>query len=179
MDIVHKETDQGVKVGLSRRTILFGIVGILLALLVAILLMIMAKDEPPAAVTAAYDKARVAQEKGDYEAELGALQSVIHTVKSKEEKIELYNDLAAAATSAGEVEEAIRYYNSKHELDPGTSARDGYLLGVLYERTDNATAALAQYEAYLAYLQAQPSDENREAQIASMQARIAALKEEQ
>jgi tetratricopeptide (TPR) repeat protein len=116
---------------------------------------------------------------GDYDQALAALKQAESQAKDTEQKIQLLNSLAAAAANAGQLSEALDYYNQKHQLDPASIDSDGYLVGELYERLSDTQKAVEQFELYLDYLKANPPEENGQASIESMEIRIQQLKEGQ
>lgn len=128
------------------------------------------------------DALTVANEKtmaGDYDQALAGLKQAESQAKDTPQKVQLLTGLAAAAANAGQLSEALEYYDQKHQLDPTAAASDGYLVGELYERLGDTQKAIEQFESYLAYITANPTEETGEARIKSMTARIQQMKEGQ
>lgn len=115
------------------------------------------KDRPSPVVNKAIEQADAATNDGDYAEAYGKLKAAEKDAATKEQKVALYNDLAAAATNVDKLEEAIGYYNLKHQIDPSTAGGDAELLAALYERTGNEAEALAQYKLALAYYESLPN----------------------
>lgn len=179
MDTARQRTGQGVRKRWPKRWVVYGaVIGVLLVVIIALTLVLMGRGQQPSRVKDAYDRAASAHNAGRYQQELEELRRVANDVTG-DDKVKLYSDLAAAASSAGEVSEAIAYYQTKHTLDPASKAADGYLLGTLYERNQEIDKALEQYQLFLTYLEAQPADEYREAQITSLKSSLSQLKEAQ
>jgi tetratricopeptide (TPR) repeat protein len=103
------------------------------------------------------------------------LKAAIDKAKSKEDKLRLYTNLAAAAASAGKLADAIDFLQKKHSLAPETAKEDAYLLGTYYERMGNAPNAIAQYKKALEYCRSLPEDAATNARIDNLEARIASL----
>jgi len=114
-------------------------------------------------------------QKGQYDQALQTLKDAQQQATTTEEKVAILNNLGAAAANAGQLQEALDYYDQKHRLDPSTAANDGYLVGELYERLGKVQEAVAQFGAYIEYLQNNP-DEDTQAQINSLTARLQQLK---
>lgn len=127
----------------------------------------------------ALDTADIMTDEGNYDQALQTLKDAEKSATTNDEKIRVLNDLAAAAANAGQIEDALSYYQQKHQLDPDSSQSDGYLVGELYERLGQTQQAIESYKVYLAYLKGLLTDEFSEARIASMTARIQALEESQ
>lgn len=132
-------------------------------------------DEDSGNIQSSLSTANDLTDKGDYDQALKTLKDAEKDAKTDADKILILNDLAAAAANAGRLEEALSYYQQKHQLDPDSAASDGYLVGELHERLGQNPQALESFQAYLEYLKAQSTDEFSEARIASMTERIRAL----
>lgn len=114
---------------------------------------------------------------GDYAQALDALEQAKSQAKDAGQKIQLLNSLAAAAANAGKLSEALNYYEQKHQLDPASTAADGYLVGELYERLGETQKAIEQFERYLEHVKANPPEETGQAMIESIEIRIQQMKE--
>lgn len=114
---------------------------------------------------------------GNYDQALATLQQAQKDAQGTDQQLWLLSNLAAAAANAGKVSEALGYYAQKHQLNPGTTAADGMLVGELYERLGETQKAIEQYETYLGYITANPTEEDAQARTDSLTARITQLKE--
>jgi len=159
------------------------IVGALVAAVILLagigLFFILRNDTDENSVSTALTLADEKTMAGDYDQALAALKQAESQAKDAEQKIQLLNSLAAAAANAGQLSEALDYYNQKHQLDPASVDSDGYLVGELYERLGDTQKAVEQFELYLGYLKASPPEENGQASIEGMEIRIQQLKEGQ
>lgn len=114
---------------------------------------------------------------GNYDQALATLQQAQNDAKGAEQQLLMLSNLAAAAANAGKLQEALDYYAQKRQLDANTAAADGLLVGELYERLGENQKAIEQFEAYLGYITANPTEENAQARIDSVTVRIEQLKE--
>lgn len=152
------------------------IVAIAVVILVGgIFVYLLLKEEPSPSVDQTRQTAAKAEADGDYDQALADLKKVEDKATTKAQKIAVYSDLAAAAANAGDVGEALHYYRLKYQLDPGSRGVDAYLLGTLYERSNNLPEALASYKLAVEYLKTQPSTPETEAEIKGLEAQIAQL----
>ena len=98
------------------------------------------------------------------------MKNVEDQATTKSQKIQLYNELAAAAANVDKVDEAISYFGKKHQLDPSTARADALVLAQLYERLGDSQDALAQYKLALEYYESLPDGDM------SVDARVEGLK---
>lgn len=152
--------------------------GILLVLLVGgILWLVLKQENAPinAELSKTLSDADAKQSVGDYQGVFKDLTAAEGQAKTTEEKVRLYSDIAAAASSGGNLDKALEYYAKKHELDPATKKEDGYIVGIIYERKNDPQKALEYYRLYAEYLQTLPDGEMTEAQRASIAETIKSL----
>jgi tetratricopeptide (TPR) repeat protein len=116
---------------------------------------------------------------GDYQKSLDQLRSATEDAKSKEEKIILYSNLAAASASAGNMPDALRYLEEKHKIAPETRDQDAYLLGTYYERSGDTDKALEYYKMALRYRESQEPTEGQGNGVESLKDRIRQLEASQ
>lgn len=162
----------------GRAMAIFGIAGVVL--LSVIVVGIIASSGSDNARQAALEAKRAASarafEKGDYNKALSELQGAPEQAGSKKEKADIYGEMAAAAASAGQVPQAIGYYNKKHEADPGSAKQDAYLLGALYERQGDKAKAIAQYTIAVNYMKTLPKTIGGSMDLQSLEGRLNELK---
>lgn len=126
-------------------------------------------------VSQGIDNAMAAFNNGDYSQSLESLQQTAAQATNKQDKIKLYDQMASAASSGGQVGEALRYYDLKHQLDPSTAPADAYNMATLYERSDQNDKALAQFKIALKYLQSRPQDMQTKMDIEAVKSEINTL----
>jgi len=126
-------------------------------------------------VKSALDAADAASAKGDYQAALNQLSGAVGQASNNGDKVKVYDSLAAAAASKGDVGNAIHYYELKHQLDPSTEKQDAQLLGDLYTRSGQNQQALAQYQIALDWLKTQSQTQQTKNKIQSLQVVIQSL----
>lgn len=112
---------------------------------------------------------------GNYEDSLKHLEEVSDQAGSKEDKLKMYSDMAAAAASAGKMDKAMEYLEQKHKLDANSVKEDAYLMGSYYESAGNNQKAVEYYKIALEYKKAQPKSGQRDADIESLNVRIESL----
>jgi tetratricopeptide (TPR) repeat protein len=152
--------------------VLGGFIALILIVFGAYLLQ---EEETSEATDTAISQSEEATATGDYEAALETLKQAENQAGSKSEKIVLYSNLAAAATNAGKLDEALDYYAKKHALDAASQKADGYLVGVIYERKGDTAKALTAYKQYVEYLRDQPESETSAGAITSTEELIQQL----
>jgi tetratricopeptide (TPR) repeat protein len=152
----------------KRRALVFGVA--LAVLIIAIIVYLLVNKQPSADVEQTRRTAQTASDSGDYDKAFSDLKKIQNQATTKQQKINLYGDLAAAAANAGEVGEALRYYGLKHDLDPGSRGPDAYLMATLYERSGDVPEAIAQYNLALEYLNTQPNTAETTAEIEGIKA---------
>lgn len=159
----------------SRLIVLF----VLIILLIAVTLFFVLRGDKSEENT--FDQALTSAgqltESGDYDQALAALKQAQNDTQGIEQQLRMLSNLAAAAANAGQLVEALGYYAQKHQLDPSSTSADGLLVGELYERLAENQKAIENFEAYLNYITANPTEENAQARIDSVVARIEQLKE--
>lgn len=126
------------------------------------------RNQKTESVQKAMKTAESAYATGDYQTAYRELKAAEKQATGDDEKFNLYNNLAAAASTTGNVGEAIHYYNLKHEVRPDTIGADAYLMATLYERSGEKEKALEQYRIALDY----EKKVNNKARIESLEARI-------
>lgn len=112
---------------------------------------------------------------GDYDSAINKLQTATSSASSKQDKIDLYSKLAAAAGSNGDVQKAIDYLNKKHVLAPNTASADSEELAGYYERLGNTAKAIELYKQAIAYLDSQPNTNPARRDSKSLQAHVQEL----
>ncbi|HUB93115.1 MAG TPA: hypothetical protein VMB52_01285 [Verrucomicrobiae bacterium] len=114
---------------------------------------------PPhfSSLAAAEQAATNASANGQFSHALAMLQSVITMAVTNQEKSNLYIQLASTAQNADNIALAIQYYQKRHTVDPSTVGIDSYSLAELYQRADEDSQAIVQYQNYITYVQANPS----------------------
>jgi tetratricopeptide (TPR) repeat protein len=95
----------------------------------------------------------------NYAQKVSRLQSVIGDAHTKQQKIELYGQLALAASNAGDTKLAEHYYEVRHELDPSTIGPDAAILASMYQFSGQRQQAIAQYNLSIQYLKTQQSQQ--------------------
>lgn len=178
MNHKHKHHQHGLHSSVwpfSRMLILIGV-----AIAVAVVTWILTtveqnRDHQVRVVKTAQQTLNESAASGDYQKAYESLKETEGQVTSKSQKIELYNSLAAAASNAGKIGEALHYYNLKYEIDPSQKGQDGYLVGSLYERQNDRERALVSYKAYQAYLEKQPRNEYINQKLAGIKETIASV----
>jgi tetratricopeptide (TPR) repeat protein len=163
----------------SRKRTVMLLTALLVVLAAAFVFMLMRPETKKTSTDDAINKANSATEDGNYDAALEALKKVESTATNTEEKVRLYNELAAAAANASKLQDALEYYTKKHALDPDTRAVDGYLVGELYERVDNPQKAIEYYKLYVEHLETSPQEEFGGDQVESINERIRQLEGQQ
>ncbi len=127
-------------------------------------------------VQSALNSSSDAFSKGDYTGALAALQGATSQNMTKTQKAELYDSMAATAASAGKVEDALHYYDLKHQIDSGSAKADAYSMALLYERLDNKQKAIEQYKIAIAYYKSQNKNfNNSNNDLAAMESRLQEL----
>ncbi|HET8670307.1 MAG TPA: tetratricopeptide repeat protein [Candidatus Saccharimonadales bacterium] len=116
----------------------------------------------------------LAYQTGDYQKSLRQLEQATGSAQTKEEKVVLYSNLAAAAASSGEMKKAIDYLNEKHSIAPETEGQDAYLLGSYYERSEDNAKAVEYYKKAIDYLETL-GDQQATQKISSLKVRIESL----
>ncbi|HEY5667859.1 MAG TPA: tetratricopeptide repeat protein [Candidatus Saccharimonadales bacterium] len=106
---------------------------------------------------------------GDYSQAYNTLKSVSGQATTTAEKVQLYDQLAAAAANDGKLPEAIDYLNKKHALDSSTVGADAYTMGDYYSRLGDNANALKQYRLALSYAKSQPNNERSQADIQGLE----------
>lgn len=129
-----------------------------------------------AALTESIDKSNDALAKGDYKASYETLKKATPKATTDEEKSKLYNQLAASAASTGNIPEAIKYLEKRHEIDPKSEAQDAYMLGTYYERSGQKAKAIDQYNKAIDYAKSQNTGPNVSSDIQALEQRIQSLK---
>lgn len=156
----------------SKERIVFLLVAITLVLASAVIFMLVRGDTKKSTTNDAMTAADKATNEGDYDEAFETLKNAEDEAVTNEEKIRLYNDLAAAAANAGKLQDALEYYAKKHALDPDSKKADGYLVGEIYERTDNPQKAIEYYKLFIEYAETLSQEELSGAQVESINARI-------
>lgn len=162
----------------ERRPVVVACIVLVLGLPVVVLLAQLNNRETAApVVTKAIDQFREDTSKGDYDKAYEKLKAQQSQAATKEQKVQLYDALAAAAANAGKTEEAIGYLEQKHELDSTSIPADAFMLARLYEQAGNKADALAQYKLALNYYKQQQQGDSLTAQsmVGSIEATIADL----
>ncbi|HEX3568637.1 MAG TPA: hypothetical protein VHT70_03080 [Candidatus Saccharimonadales bacterium] len=129
----------------------------------------------PAAVQSALDAVGISMAAGDYQQAVVTLKNVLPKVTSKDDKVIVYDELASSYTSLGDVDDALHYYQLKHQLAPNTEGIDAYLVGTLYDRKNDKKNALDQYSKALTYYKTLKQTSQMKNQIQSLQAQIKEL----
>ncbi|HEU4985158.1 MAG TPA: hypothetical protein VFT58_05910, partial [Nitrososphaera sp.] len=111
---------------------------------VVIYLALSFKEEPSPAIDKAINQAQASTEEGDYADAYNKLKATENLTATKEQKVELFSSLAAAAANAGKPQEAIDYLLRKHQLDSSQAGSDAYMLASLYMQADDPVKAVAQ-----------------------------------
>ena len=88
----------------------------------------------------------------NYVQALETSQSVISDASSKQQKDQLYTQLATAEVNLDNFSQAITYYQTKHQIDPNTDSMDAQILGDLYQQNGQNQQAVVQYKLAIAYL---------------------------
>jgi tetratricopeptide (TPR) repeat protein len=83
------------------------------------------------------------------------LQNVSGYARSKQQKLQLYNELTEATASNGDLQQAIHYYTLKHQLDPSSVGADANEMANLYSRINQNQLAIAQYKLAVQYYKSQ------------------------
>jgi tetratricopeptide (TPR) repeat protein len=169
MDKAQQKDLRGLSQWCKHYWLLLVLTGFVLASVLITLFLVLYK-QPSATVEQARTTAQQASDAGNYDQALADLQKIEKQATTKAQKIRVYNDLASAAANAGQVGQALHYYELKHELDPGSKGQDAYLLATLYERSGDEPEALAQYQLALEYLKTQPTSPDTDAEIEGLQA---------
>ncbi|HSD56398.1 MAG TPA: hypothetical protein VLA92_04575 [Candidatus Saccharimonadales bacterium] len=161
----------------ARRSVLLPVAAILLVGLCAwVFLQVKSSNDKKADnLQSAINASDAAFQTGDYNKQLDSLKSATDDAKTKEQKVSLYSNLAAAAANAGKMDEAVAYLEKKHEVDPSSTKEDAYLIGSYYESIGQNDKALEQYKIALAYKQDQPKNAVNTGDIQSLKARIESL----
>jgi tetratricopeptide (TPR) repeat protein len=179
---MQQKTDQPAGIAapwLRRRYVILAVaVLVVIAVIVTVGILLSRGDtKQKTALQTARDKADTAMSVGNYDASLQTLQQAESKAHTKQQKLDLYADLAAAAGSAGKMDQALHYFDLRHQLDAATAKQDAYLMGSYYERTGDTAKAIAQYQIALGYKKSLGGDNTGD--IASLQARIDDLKGQQ
>lgn len=133
------------------------------------------------------DKARVenasklvneAAEEGDYESAYRALKETEQQTQDEAQKVRLYGELAAAASNAGNIGEALEYYNKRHELDPSTKKPDAYLVGTLHERLEDIPKAIEYYRLSVEYYKSLPQNQQVRADLSGLESHLQELEKQ-
>lgn len=149
-----------------------------LIVIVLVVLVVNSGSKENTSVDGARQAAQEATEKGDYAKAFNDLKALEGTTMSKEQQVQLYSDLAAAAANNNKVGEAIGYLERKHELDPETAKADALMLATLYEDVGDGAKALPQYQVALEYAKSQPESEASAGEISVIEDAIARLQGE-
>lgn len=129
----------------------------------------------PATVQSALDAAGISMAAGDYQQAVVTLKNILPKVNSNGDKVIVYDELASSYTSIGDINNALQYYQLKHQLAPDTEGVDAYLVGSLYDRKGDKKNAIDQYNKALAYYKTQKQTNQMKNQIQSLQAQIKEL----
>jgi tetratricopeptide (TPR) repeat protein len=132
-------------------------------------------EKKETALDSAIKASDAAFQTGDYSKSLEQLQGAVDEAQTKEDKILVYTNLAAAAASAGDMAKAIDYLEQKHKVAPETEGQDAYLLGSYYERIEDNAKAIDQYKKAIEYMKTQGNDQSNQNQIYSLEVRIESL----
>jgi tetratricopeptide (TPR) repeat protein len=116
-----------------------------------------AKSKESAKVDAAIADSQAAYSKADYTNALNLVGGMAEKATSSKQKAQVYQMQAQAATGAGKLAEAARFYELKHLADPSTAKADAYTLGNIYQRLGQNDRALLQYRLALEYAKGQKS----------------------
>jgi len=154
-------------------------IGILVVVGVVLLIVLTRDNNRTNPTDDALTTAEKATNEGDYDQAFETLKAAEGQATTNEEKIRLYNDLAASAANAGRLQDALEYYAKKHQLDADSRKADGYLLGELYERTDDLQKAIESYKLFVDYAETIPQEEFGSAQVESLKERIKELEGQQ
>lgn len=136
-------------------------------------------DNKETAYDAAVKAADAAWATGDYEKSLSQLENVTGDAKTKDQKVELYTNLASAAASSGDIAKALGYLQKKHEADPGTAKADAYIEATYYERLGDNKKAIEKYKMALEYVKKSDESTARNMDISGLQERITYLEGQQ
>lgn len=131
------------------------------------------------AYEAAVKAADAAWSTGDYEKSLSQLENVTGDAKTKEQKVELYTNLASAAASSGDIAKALEYLGKKHEAYPSTANADAYIEGTYYERMGDTKKAIEKYKIALEYVKKSDESTARNMDISGLKERITYLEGQQ
>jgi tetratricopeptide (TPR) repeat protein len=95
--------------------------------------------------------AAAASAKRDYPLAIKSLNEAQKQAGSTLEKISVYEQLALALGNAGKYQDALKYFDLKHKLAPGTTSQDALIMADYYQRLGDKTKALELYRVALDY----------------------------
>ncbi len=156
----------------ERRPLVFAVAVLAAGLPLVIFLAQSAERADAPALDAARKAAQAATAKGEYVRAYERLKQNTAQARTKDQKIALYSDLAAAAANTGKPIEALDYLGLKHQLDPNSAKADAYMLATLYEAKGDKQRAIEQYKVAIGYYSSLPSDPANDAHVESLQAII-------
>ena len=129
------------------------------------------------AVTAALKASQTAYGQGAYEVALHDLDGIEQKATKQSDKLAVYDQLASIYASQGTLDQAVKYYGLKHQLNPGSAKKDANVLGSIYEQMGDKQKAIEQYQLALQYLKSLPNASERKMDIATLQGQIDSLQE--
>lgn len=164
----------------TQRSVLIPVIAVLLVAIGVWVFFAMksGNDTKQTKLQSAIKASDAAFETGDYQKSLEELKGAVDQARTKDEKVDLYSNLAAAAASSGDMGQAVRYLEEKHKIAPDTASQDAYLLGSYYERIEDNAKALEYYRQALEYLEKNRSQDN-DVKAEGIKARIEALEDQQ
>jgi tetratricopeptide (TPR) repeat protein len=134
--------------------------------------------EPSASVKHLSQTAQEYMQQGDYQKAYDTLKQQENKTGNKAQQLAVYDGLAQAATAQGKITDALHYYDLKHQLDPSTVGQDAYIVGTLYERSNNKQKAIEQFNLALNFYKSQKESVSSQQNIAAVQGELTALEKQ-
>jgi tetratricopeptide (TPR) repeat protein len=155
-----------------------GIIAGILAVLLLIVGMVLwqqhqKRNSAAAKIDAVIGQSEDAYLKAEFVNALNIVKPVLATAKGKDQQTRAYQAAAQAAAGSNRLEDAVKYYEKKHEINKDSIKPDAYTLGSIYERLEKKDQAIAQYKIALEY--AKTSKNQYGSDVHGIQASIDAL----
>jgi tetratricopeptide (TPR) repeat protein len=172
---VHVGSDRPKKKWSVNKPIIIAAVIVALLIVGACVAWYFLKHRPNKDVSKTTSSAHELMRQGDYQKALDQLKDQAGKTNNKDQQAQIYDGLAAAASSQGKIAEALHYYDLKHQIAPDSVKADAYLMGTLYERSNDNKNAIAQFKIALDYYKTLPQTYTVQMNVQSVQAEIQAL----
>lgn len=163
----------------TKRNMMILLAIIVVGLVIYLIVYFVTRPKGNTTVQSALISSEEAFNNGDYTGAMAALQGVSTQNMTKAQKLELYSSLAAAAASSGKVDEALHYYELRHEIDPSKAKEDAYSMALLYMRQDNNKKAIEQLKIAIDYYKKNKQFNNSNNDLSVMEAQLQELEAKQ